>query len=108
MGSYLYAVNGTSISYWERFLIGGKPRWARKRIADSFVRCMLINGSIIAIGRVLLTTTTPESPRLDRLPACLSAYLPTYEVQWCLTNGSTYLLAATAADRASPPTYQPQ
>jgi hypothetical protein len=39
---------------------------------------VLINGSIIAIGRVLLITTTPESPRLDRLPVCLSAGLPTY------------------------------
>jgi hypothetical protein len=39
---------------------------------------VLINGSIIAIGRVLLTITTPESPRLDRLPACLPAGLPAY------------------------------
>jgi hypothetical protein len=39
---------------------------------------VLIDGSVIAIGRVLLTTTTPESPRLDRLPACLPACLPAY------------------------------
>jgi hypothetical protein len=69
---------------------------------------VLIDGSVIAIGRVLLTTTTPESSRLDRLPACLPAYLPTYEVHWCLTNGSTYLLTVTAADRASSLTYQLQ
>jgi hypothetical protein len=37
---------------------------------------VLINGSVIAIGRVLLTITTPELPRLDRLPACLPACLP--------------------------------
>ena len=28
-----------------------------ERIADSFVRCVLVNGSIIAVGRVLLTIT---------------------------------------------------
>jgi hypothetical protein len=74
---------------------------------------VLINGNIIAIGRALFTIITPELPRLDRLPACLSACLPaglsvyllTYEVYWCLTNGSTYLLAITAADRALSPTY---
>jgi hypothetical protein len=37
---------------------------------------VLINGNVIAIGRVLLTTITPELPRLDRLPACLPACLP--------------------------------
>jgi hypothetical protein len=39
---------------------------------------VLIDGNVIAIGRVLLTITMPELPRLDRLPACLPAYLPTY------------------------------
>jgi hypothetical protein len=39
---------------------------------------VLIDGSVIAIGRVLLTTITPESSRLDRLPACLPACLPAY------------------------------
>jgi hypothetical protein len=117
MGSHLYAVNGTSTSYWERSLIGGKPRWARKRIADSFVRCMLINGNVIAIGRVLLTTITPELPRLDCLPACLPICLPACR-PICLSiylrsllvpdNGSIYLLAITAADRALSPIYQSQ
>jgi len=79
MGSHLYAVNGTSTSYWERCSIGGKPRWARKRIADSFVRCVLIDGSVIAVGRVLLTTTTLESSRRTTTP-----YLPTYEIHWCI------------------------
>jgi hypothetical protein len=68
---------------------------------------VLINKSIIAIGRVLLITITPELSRLDRLSACLlaclpaglSAYLLTYEVHWYLINESIYFLAVTAADR---------
>jgi hypothetical protein len=75
---------------------------------------VLINGSIIAIGRALLIIITSELLRLDRLPACLpvclpvglSAYLFTYEVHWYLINGSIYLLAVTAADRALSPIYQ--
>jgi hypothetical protein len=57
-------------------LIGGKPRWARKRIADSFVRCVLIDGSIVAVGRVLLTTTH----ELSRLDLRLLIYLPTKSI----------------------------
>jgi hypothetical protein len=47
---------------------------------------VLINGSIIAIGRVLLTITTPESPRLDRLPACLPVCLPAYLLTYLPTK----------------------
>jgi hypothetical protein len=39
---------------------------------------VLIDGSVIAIGRVLFIIITPESSRLDRLPACLPACLPAY------------------------------
>jgi hypothetical protein len=73
---------------------------------------VLVNGSIIAVGRALLIIT-PELPRLD-LSACLSACLPvglsvylfTYEIHWCLTNGSIYFLIVTAADRVLSLTYQ--
>jgi hypothetical protein len=94
-----------SAAQWE----GNQDEPANVSLIRLFVVCWLMEVLLRSVARLIIT---PELPRLDPpacllayLPAGLSTYLPTYEVHWYLTNGSTYLLATTAADRVSPPIY---